>query len=361
MITPSRKDVEAFAKFETEDFELWLRIGLEGYLLEDEGKWAFEPLAVFIGYDNHLVLDLRNIYRVLSPRKQAYFRQAVANLIAYLEATERNVVIFEHLIYLTSVLPAGLEVLRVLPGRICNNFFSLTKNREGKTLFDLTFLMVTELAVSSKDSKECLHALISSPYFDNAYAGIALLALCRADNSNLAAHMSILRGSLRAMFEDSEVDCFAKRRLAARIFDAVSPHNLVKALSAMRLSDTPCLNFGRDNWLFYALIEKTTSRLLNLCKDEGKIYFYCTDNPDVKIFLSGEDTYEANQLHNNSSITQYSSKQSPSEPDLSKDAFPYSSKQSPTEFDLSKYAPPLSKGFWSGFEDRFSERVTING
>lgn len=300
MIVPSKEDIEPFAKFEISDFERWLRIGFEGFLLENEGTAAFDHLGVFIGLDDHLVQDLRNIYHVFPARSQAHIRQAVANLLASLEPIERNIIIFEHLLLLASVLPAGAEVLRVLPARIGNGFFGLTENRECISLFDLTLMTVIELTVPKKDSIDCLHALISSKYFENAYAGIALTALCRADDQNLAKHMAYLRESLAAMFREFNTNDITKRQLAAKILSAVGRHRLVMAIPELLLSDCSYRKPVNDNWFIYALLERSEEVKPLLSRTEnkkGEIYFYRPDKPAIKDLLLDKTHRIARKKH----------------------------------------------------------------
>lgn len=283
MIVPEPEDLKPFAKFKAVDFQRWLRIGLEGYLLEDKGVWAFEPLAVFIGQDEHLVLDLCNISRAFPARQQAYLRQGVANLLANLEPVERNIVLFEHLLYLASMLPAGDEVLPVLPSVIGNGFFGLTETREGKSLFDLTMLTVAELAVHTKDAVDCLYALIGSRHFRCAYAGTALTALCRADDKKLAKHMSLLRESLSAMFEQYKIDDAAKRRLAEKILNAIGLYSLVNALPELVYSFISKRYVVNDDWFWEALF-RTNPPLLSVSTD-GEVRIYRSDKPEVRILL----------------------------------------------------------------------------
>jgi len=282
MIVPKKEDLKQLKDFEIGDFERWLRTGLEGYLLEDEGVWAFDPLAVFFGHDEDIVLDLRNIYRVFSSRQQGLFRQAVANLIANLGPIERNVPIFERLLQVAAILPAGSEVLPVLSARVANTeFFGLTKNREGKSLFDLTMLAVTELTAPTKEAVDCLHALIASPYFESAYAGLALASLCRADGMHLTDHMERLRWKLDAMFRDYKTDYALKRQLAKKILDSIGLEQVALALPERVHSDYKYCN----DWFLKALFvnESGSSPLLATEQINGKEWIYRPENPEVKV------------------------------------------------------------------------------
>ena len=56
MISPGREDLAPFEGFEADDFAAWLRVGLEGYLIEEEGVWGFGHVAVFLQGEEHLTL-----------------------------------------------------------------------------------------------------------------------------------------------------------------------------------------------------------------------------------------------------------------------------------------------------------------
>ena len=86
-----------FSGFDTEQFETWLRVGFEGYCLENKGAWAFPGAEAAIVRQDYLALGLRDAYHQLGAEGQAHFRLAVANVIASLEAKESNVPIIEHL------------------------------------------------------------------------------------------------------------------------------------------------------------------------------------------------------------------------------------------------------------------------
>ena len=106
MISPGREDLAPFEGFKADDFAAWLKVGLEAYLIEDEGVWGFEHVAVFLQGEEHLALALGHIYRELPARERAEFRKAVAKVMATLEADPVNAPVFEHLLAIAAVLPA---------------------------------------------------------------------------------------------------------------------------------------------------------------------------------------------------------------------------------------------------------------
>jgi hypothetical protein len=114
-------------------------------------------------------LGLRDAYLELSAKGLGHFRQALAKVLASLEAQEKNVPLFEHLLSLAAALPAP-KVLQVLPARVGNGFFGLTANREGECSYlpSPYLLTAAQLAAPQEEAVDCLHALIGSQHFDHA-------------------------------------------------------------------------------------------------------------------------------------------------------------------------------------------------
>ncbi|MCI0623352.1 MAG: hypothetical protein L0387_17120 [Acidobacteria bacterium] len=273
--------------FDEERFEAWLRVGLEGYLLEDKGAWAFPGAEGAIVRQDYLALGLRDTYRRLRAEAQSHFRRSVAKVLASLEAEERNAPIFEHLLSLAAELPAP-EVLRVLPGRIGNGFLGITANREGDSLFALTLLTVAELAAPRREAVDCLHALVGSVHFDHAYAGIALIALSRADDRGLVNHMVRLREPLGAMFREFNAPQTAKQDLARSVIEAVGIHRLVEALPRLKYFEPRDKHAALDTWLIEALLKGKNAPLVCHESEKGQFYFCLSGRDDVKEFLPEE-------------------------------------------------------------------------
>ena len=248
MISPGREDLAPFEGFKAADFAAWLKVGLEAYLIEDEGGWGFEHVAVFLQGEEHLALALGHIYRALPARKQAEFRKAVAKVMAELEADLVNAPVFEHLLAIAAVLPAP-EVLSVLPVRIGNGFFGAMDAEGGRSLFEKTMDAVIDLAAPTEESRACLERLIGSPNFNIAYSGLALTTLCRVAPHDFVAHMDRLRAPLAKMFEQFGTDEETEKRLAERIALAVTPAVLAENLSKLRLLE-PGRGDAEDMWLF---------------------------------------------------------------------------------------------------------------
>lgn len=236
MILPGREDLAPFKDFKSADFAAWLKVGLEAYLIEDEGVWGFEHVAVFLQGEEHLALALGHIYRELPARKRAEFRKAVAYVMATLEADPVNAPVFEHLLAIAAVLPAP-EVLSVLPVRIGNGFFGAMNVEGGRGLFEKTMDAVIDLAAPTKECRICLEMLIGSRNFNIAYSGLALMTLCRVAPHAFVDHMDLLRAPLAKMFDKFKTDEETKKRLAERIEVAVPRDVLAEGLPKLRWED----------------------------------------------------------------------------------------------------------------------------
>jgi len=248
MIKPGKENIKIISEYDIASFQRWLRVGLETYLLENN-VWGFEPMAVFIGQDEHVVSDLRNIYDVLPSSARANFRQAIANILASLEATEQNIIIFEHLLLLAGKVSAGTEIYPVVSSRVGKGFFGLVENDKGRSLFDITMMIVAELATPIENALQCLNTLISSPCFNksSAYAGLALISLCRVAPNDLAKHLAKLHEKMMKMFEEYAINDAGQRLWAKKIVNTLSTCELAKGLSELGLY-LPKLPF--DYWFF---------------------------------------------------------------------------------------------------------------
>lgn len=250
-------------------FETWLRVGLEGYLIEGKGSQAFPEVAGTIVAEDHLILGLRKAYSALPTAGRGRFRCALAKVLASLEPTPPNVPLFEHLLSLAAILPCP-EVLRVLPSRVGNDFFGHTADPHDGSLFSQTLLAVADLAAPREEATTCLHALIGSRFFDHAYAGVALLALCKADDQGLVEHMQRLREPLAKMFQEFELDHNITQQLALGVLDRVGLPALVRSLTALKYDDRPSPSGPSDNWLIIGLLSGPHAPLLK--EPEGVCY-----------------------------------------------------------------------------------------
>lgn len=305
----TEKGTGPFDSFGLDDLDRWLRTGLEGYLLEGQGAWAFSPVAGSIAKHGYLTLGLRAIYEDMSAHQRALFRQAVANVLASLEPRERNIPLFENLLSLAGLLPVK-EVLRVLPARIGNGFFGLTSNRKGESLFTLTLLSVTELAdkAPGEDVVTCLHDLVGSKnFFDHAYAGYTLVALCTADPTGLVDHMDRLRLPLASMFAEFETDVDAKRYLAKRVLDAVGLQRIGDALDKLEYNNPACPAVASDDWLVAALFNGEP-KLLDWREAEDRIIVFRPDRPTVEVDIKNQIPYRRSERQTGLSVELASSR-----------------------------------------------------
>ncbi|MCP5368722.1 MAG: hypothetical protein H6907_21820 [Hyphomicrobiales bacterium] len=259
MISPSREDLAPFEGFKAADFAAWLKAGLEAYLIEDEGIWGFEHVAVFLQGEEHLALALGHVYGELPARNRAEFRKAVADVMATLEADPVNAPVFEHLLAIAAVLPAP-EVLDVLPVKIGNGFFGTINAEGGRGLFEKTMDAVIDLAAPTVASRDCLEMLIGSRNFNVAYSGLALLTLCRVAPRDFAAHMNLLRAPLARMFEEFQTDEETKKQLAQSVKVAVTGKVVAECLFELALLESVKPN---DQWFFrHAGLEEMQSGIL---------------------------------------------------------------------------------------------------
>lgn len=280
-------DREPFDAFTEADFEDWLRVGLEGFLLEDQGAWAFPGAEGPIARQDDLVLGLREAYREWPAGVRGRFRRALAKVIASLEPSERYVPLFEHLLSLAAALPVP-EILRVLPARVGNGFFGQVDGRGEEDLFGDALLTVARLAAPREEAVECLHGLIGSKYFDDAYAGIALTALCRADDRGLVRHMELLRASLASMFRKYATPASAQRELARSIMDATSLPALAGALPRLKYFDVHEECAPLDRWLVECLLGGKSAPLICTQNEDGRLAFHRRGKPRIKEPLAEE-------------------------------------------------------------------------
>ena len=278
MISPGPEDLAPFEGFKSADFVKWLKVGLEAYLIENEGVWGFEHVAVFLQGEEHLALALGHIYRELPARKRAEFRKAVADVMATLEADPVNAPVFEHLLAIAAVLPAP-EVLSVLPVRIGNGFFGAMDAEGGRSLFEKTMDAVIDLAAPTEESRDCLERLIGSPNFNIAYSGLALMTLCRVAPRDFVYHMALLRAPLAKMFKQFATDKETKKRLAERILRAVPPAVLAESLPKLRLSERG-RGAAEDMWLLPHIDIYTD--------EQGNSFVISSSEPSLKFKIPDE-------------------------------------------------------------------------
>lgn len=249
-----------FDSFDANEFENFLRTGLEGYFFEKQGAWAFSIAADWIAQAGSLPDGLNALYRSLQSKQRGEFRAAISNLLASLPENTDNVPLFEQLLVLAPMLPAP-EILRVLPQKV-RGFFGSNPD-----LFQSSLFTVARLAAPRSDATvECLHTLISSPQYTSGYAGIALLALCQADDTKLVDHMELLRKSFHALFAQEKTE---RARLkfkwawAGQLLEVLpSCKHVADALPFLKYFDRKASDGCDDSWLIDGLLGGAIPHLL---------------------------------------------------------------------------------------------------
>jgi len=268
------EDYGPFDEFSQTDFERWLVSGMQGYFHENCGPNAFSGADGFIRHREYLVEGLADAYQDWNAAQQGLFRAALADVLASLPALPENAIIFEHLLSLAATIRAP-EILRVLPVRIGADDFGLMVESDEGHLFDIALLSVSQLAAPRKDAATCLRALIGAKHFHFAYAGNALLALCRADAGNLPEHLNQLRGYLAAMFREYETESKGRRALAEAVLDTIGIEHLKQALPKLIFRGE-----GResDSWLAEALMFGKGAPLSYEDKREQGVFLWRRDS-----------------------------------------------------------------------------------
>lgn len=293
MIEPSDTDLLPFVKYKASDFERWLRVGLEGYFIEGKGIWQFEHVAVFLNRQENLSLDINAIYRLLGSSPRAEFRQAVADLMANLEADPRNVAIFEQLLLIAAVLPAP-EILNVVPTRLGSGFFGSDNAGDSQSLFRQMFETVTQLAAPTDAALNALTALIGAHQFKTAYAGLALVSLCRIKPEGFSRHMALMRPKLAAMFKEYGDDYDVKRRIAGHIAKAIGLDVLARQLPDILVYDPRRPEAARDNWLLHALVAGSNP-ILSVSEEADETYIAWVGKPESAVAVCSATARGPNQ------------------------------------------------------------------
>lgn len=276
---PEVASMSPFQGYGAGKFEQWLEEGLKGYLLEDKGAWAFPGAEDRLAAHSMLLDGLKAFYGSLDGAMQGQFKEAVANLLASMPPESRFIPLFSTVLSLASILPAP-QVLRVLPQRIGNGYFGFARNAEGGSLFDIALLSVARLAAPRNDALDCLHALIGSSRFDAAYAGIALIALCQADDMHFDKHMKLMRPHLQAMFAKYGKGANAKRTWAEQVLEVIPPNRLAVALPKLKCFDAKFELAPLDTWLFDGLFGGRKPLLKCAKNEDGALRIFPLGSPE---------------------------------------------------------------------------------
>lgn len=252
MTIPTSEDTKPLQALSTAEIERWLRVGLEGLLLEGKGPWAFEPLGLFIGETDHIAFDLSYIYEASDAKLQGRIRQAVADLLGHLEVTTRNVPLFESLLLIAATLPAP-EIFNVLPSCIAVTELKRSPSDPRSTLFAAALTTVADIATPTHESLRCLRKLVTLPRFEPAYSGIALVALCRVAPDEFVSHFEMLRASLARMFQEYALDSETVRNLAIEVYESIPLVTLVDHFHALRVYPVSAPR-NSDEWFLQSLV-----------------------------------------------------------------------------------------------------------
>jgi hypothetical protein len=251
---PAGDSIEELLAAGKDRLKQWLRVGLDGFYLEGRSRWAFEPLALAVGRDLELSLDLSALYQRIPARQQPNWRQALAETIAELPADPKYVPALECLLDLARLMPA-FEVLKILPARIGEGPFGLMRTASGQPVFDKVFLVAAELAAATDDARSCLQQLSTSSLFEPAYAGAAFIALCRVDPDNWPDHLTRMRPHLNAMLQQFNLDESAQLRYARDFVAAASADKIVAHLDIFQLDPMFRDPHSVDLWLWEGLFQ----------------------------------------------------------------------------------------------------------
>ncbi len=213
-------------------FERWVRVGVESYVLEDAGPAAFPEAAHLILRTGSLALGLRAFADGVNAYHRDNLKLAVAQVLSSLEPQVRYVLVAEQLLTI-AVSISAYPVLNVLAAKIGNGFFGQSDPEGRDGLFALTLYTVARLSTPGRqDAKRCLQALVGSANFKSAHASTALIALCQVDSAGLVAHLALpgLRKKLIEQFIRYDKDGTVRMRVAHRIFAIIGFINLESAL-----------------------------------------------------------------------------------------------------------------------------------
>ena len=198
---------------DTRQIAQWLEIGLDGYIKDDMGRWAFRPLEQHIGVRDDLADDLCAIYDSLAASAQARWRSAICDVLAIhgRDISKRKMT---RVLITFAVLVRSPEVLDVLPG--------ILPGSEEDDLLDLAVGAAVALASQTEASRRCLERIRTSPAFTSHYAGLILVALCHADPDNWLRHVEDLGVAMRKLASRLSPDSTALRFYASNILNAIS-------------------------------------------------------------------------------------------------------------------------------------------
>ncbi len=229
---------------DTQSVRQWMQAGLDGYLNDDMGCWAFRPCEHHINVRDDLAEDLRAIYQELTPDAQRRWRSAIRDILAMQGPDPSKGSATQVLIDLAALVRAH-EVLEVLPTLVAST----------DTLLDQVVRTAVALASQTDAAHACLEQIRTSPSFSADYAGLVLLALCHVDPDGWLNHVENLAEPMRTLAGRLAEDSTALRFYARGILDAIS-------LSRLRSADLKRLrNSAGSTWLLKEWLSGPSSLL----------------------------------------------------------------------------------------------------
>ena len=220
---------------DTQRIAQWLRTALDGYINDDLGRWAFEPLEQHIGDHDDLAADLCAVYKTLTAAAQEGWRQAIRDLLATL-GRDRSKRQATQVLIDVAVLARVSEVLDVLPSLI---------GSDDDTMLNQVVQAATALASQTEASLTCLQRIRTSHVFSSDYAGIILIALCHVDPDGWLDHVNSLVVPMQRLMRLLPPESTAPRFYA---------NNILRAIGLSRIT-SPALNCLADQGMTWLLQE----------------------------------------------------------------------------------------------------------
>lgn len=265
------------------EYSTWLCGGAGAFLLEGtDPHQAFPGAGSYIGWSGSLEEDLAVIYGALNTREQADFRLGITLCLAE-QVTERRwwPELHSMVLRLAAVTRAH-EILEVLPSLVAGA--SKIPDDASLPVIRLALNVTVELSVQTSSTLRSLHLLIGSAGFREEIAPAALLALARAEPTNLPVHLDLLgrylnsrysaaacSDPLRAEERDELVLAIAQVTPTVAMAEAFDPRRRTKAYTS---------DWIVHDWFCRAFSSSTEQRVVALAS-EIETWSKVTDSTDV--------------------------------------------------------------------------------
>lgn len=292
MIEPKQEDIEKFVDFDVEKFERWLRVALEGLLLDEIGVINFAPIEYCILREHSLSADLRVVYGAFPAQQKAMIREATARLLAHLPVDQEHAPVFREVLDFSAAIQA-YEVLKSIPARGEAYLILERDHPDIPSLYSRALETVVELADQSNEAKKCIRRLIGTPRsFACDHARDALVALCKIAPDDFIEHMALLRTPLARNFREFHPTEQALHWLAYDIIKAIGLNAVERDWRLLRVTEESSTDALNDNWFHRAV-------LLMLAKEPEGGVIYLKESPDVRISPTEEPVVDAIQAEPN--------------------------------------------------------------